>query len=48
MGKKNDNYLVQGSILAAAGIVVRLIGLFYKVPMTRILGDEGIGYYNTA
>lgn len=48
MGKKNDNYLVQGSILAAAGIIVRLIGLFYKVPMTRILGDEGIGYYNTA
>ncbi len=48
MSKKNDNYLVQGSILAAAGIVVRLIGLFYKVPMTRILGDEGIGYYNTA
>ena len=38
MGKNNDNYLVQGSILAAAGIIVRLIGLFYKVPMTRILG----------
>ena len=42
------NYLVQGSILAAAGIIVRLIGLLYKIPMTRILGDEGIGYYNTA
>ena len=48
--KKNagSNYLVQGSILAAAGIIVRLIGLLYKIPMTRILGDEGIGYYNTA
>lgn len=43
-----DNFLVQGSILAAAGIIVRLIGLLYKIPMTRILGDEGIGYYNTA
>ena len=42
------NFLVQGSILAAAGIIVRLIGLFYKIPMTRILGKEGIGYYNTA
>ncbi len=42
------NFLVQGSILAAAGIVVRLIGLLYKIPMTRILGTEGIGYYNTA
>lgn len=42
----SGNFLVQGSILAAAGIIVRLIGLFYKIPMTRILGDEGIGYYN--
>ncbi len=38
----------QGSILAAAGIIVRFIGLLYKIPMTRAIGDEGIGYYNTA
>lgn len=44
----SGNFLIQGSILAAAGIIVRLIGLLYKVPMTRILGTEGIGYYNTA
>ena len=43
-----SNFLMQGTILAAAGIIVRLIGLLYKIPMTRILGDEGIGYYNTA
>lgn len=46
--KISRNFLVQGSILAAAGIIVRLIGLLYKIPMTRTLGDEGIGYYNTA
>lgn len=40
--------LLQGSILAIAGILVRFIGLLYKVPMIRILGQEGIGYYNTA
>lgn len=44
----SGNFLIQGSILAAAGILVRLVGLLYKVPMTRILGTEGIGYYNTA
>ena len=43
-----SNFLMQGTTLAAAGIIVRLIGLLYKIPMTRILGDEGIGYYNTA
>ena len=47
-GQAQNNFLVQGTILAAAGIIVRLIGLLYKIPMTRILGDEGIGYYNTA
>lgn len=44
----SGSFLVQGSILAAAGIVVRFIGLLYKIPMTRALGDDGIGYYNTA
>ena len=31
--KKSDsgNFLVQGSILAAAGIIVRFIGLLYKI-----------------
>ncbi len=46
--KNNSNFLVQGSILAAASIIVRIIGLIYKIPMTNILGNEGIGYYNTA
>ncbi len=44
----SGGFLIQGSILAAAGIIVRLIGLLYKIPMTRVLGQEGIGYYNTA
>ena len=41
--KKSDsgNFLVQGSILAAAGIIVRFIGLLYKIPsspMARVMG----------
>lgn len=44
----SKSFLVQGSILAAAGIIVRFIGLLYKIPMTRALGKIGIGYYNTA
>lgn len=46
--KKETNFVVQGSILAAAGIIVRLIGILYRVPMTNIIGDEGMGYYSTA
>lgn len=47
-GRKESNFVVQGSILAVAGIVVRLIGILYRVPMTNIIGDEGMGYYSTA
>ena len=47
-GKRESNFVVQGSILAVAGIIVRLIGILYRVPMTNIIGDEGMGYYCTA
>jgi stage V sporulation protein B len=47
-GKKSNNFLVQGSILAAASIIVRLIGLLYRIPLTNIIGDEGMGYYSNA
>jgi len=49
MEKKNSNgILKQAGILAAAGIIVRIIGLLYKSPLTSIIGDEGNGYYNSA
>ncbi|HHT96616.1 MAG TPA: polysaccharide biosynthesis protein [Clostridiales bacterium] len=44
----NNDFLVQGSILAVASIIVRLIGLLYRIPMQRIIGDEGMGYYGYA
>lgn len=47
-GKRESNFVVQGSILAVAGIIVRFIGILYRVPMTNIIGDEGMGYYSTA
>ncbi|WP_337411868.1 oligosaccharide flippase family protein, partial [Clostridium sp.] len=45
---RKENFVIQGTILAAAGIIVRLIGILYRVPMTNIIGDEGMGYYSTA
>lgn len=48
--KKRDskNYLVQGSILAAASIIAKLIGMIYRFPLTNTLGNEGNSYYSTA
>lgn len=46
--KQKPNYIVQGSILAAASILVRVIGLVYRIPVTRILGPVGNSYYSAA
>ncbi|MCI8514800.1 MAG: polysaccharide biosynthesis protein [Lachnospiraceae bacterium] len=46
--KRKTNFIVQGSILAAAGIIVRLIGLVYRIPLVNILGTTGSGLYSSA
>ncbi len=49
MGRKKSNgFILQAGILAAAGIIVRFIGILYRSPLVAIIGDEGNGYYNTA
>ncbi len=45
---KRDGFVMQAGILAMAGIVVRIIGILYRSPLTGIIGDEGNGYYSTA
>ncbi len=44
----NNDIIRQGSILAIASIVVRIISLFYRIPMANIIGDEGNGIYSAA
>ena len=46
--RKENQFLVQGGILAVASLIVRIIGLLYRIPMTRIIGDEGMGLYSIA
>lgn len=46
--KQKANYIVEGSILATASILVRVIGLIYRVPIRRIIGPVGNSYYSAA
>ncbi len=46
--EKNSSFVKQAGILAAAGIISRIIGLLYRSPLTGIIGDEGNGYYSFA
>lgn len=46
--KKNDSFIMQAGILAAAGFVTKIIGTLYRTPLTAIIGNEGNGYYGSA
>lgn len=45
---KSSNFIVQGGILAIAGIISRIIGFIYRVPLQNTIGDAGMGYYSAA
>lgn len=50
MDKKSvrDNFTLQAGILASAGIITRIIGLLYRSPLQRVIGNLGLGYYSSA
>lgn len=43
-----NNFIIHGGILAIAGILVRIIGMFYRIPLMNIIGSEGNGVYSVA
>lgn len=46
--KKKNNFVLQAGILAASGMIVKVISLIYRSPLLSIIGLEGNGYYSTA
>ncbi|MBP6492203.1 MAG: polysaccharide biosynthesis protein [Clostridia bacterium] len=40
---------MQGAvILGIAGIIIKIMGAFFRIPLANLIGDEGMGYYQTA
>ena len=48
MSSKKQSFLHGAALLAMATAVVKIIGAFYKIPLNRIIGEQGFGYFNTA
>lgn len=46
--RKSNNFVLQAGILAASGMIVKVISLIYRSPLLSIIGLEGNGYYSTA
>ena len=47
-GRKKDRFFSGVAVLTLSTVVVKIIGLLYKIPMMRYLGEEGMGYFNSA
>ena len=46
--EKKQSFITGAFILAAGGIFAKFLGIFFKVPLSQIIGDEGIGIYGLA
>lgn len=44
--ERKTSFVKQAAILAMASILVRILGFFYRLPLTDMLGDEGNGIYS--
>ena len=45
---KRQNFLTGAIILAASNIISKILGAVFKIPLTYIIGEEGMAIYNTA
>ncbi len=43
-----NSFLKGAAVLGVAGILVKVLGAFYRIPLVNMIGDEGMGYYQTS
>ncbi len=48
MKNKANHMIIQGAILALAGILTKIVGFAYRIPMANLLGEEGNGVYSVS
>lgn len=45
---RSDAFIKGALLLGITGIIVKVMGAFFKIPLANILGPEGVGYFNSA
>lgn len=45
---KKQNFLTGAAILSLSTIIVKIIGMFYKIPLKAVIGDQGYAYFTAA
>lgn len=46
--RRKHNFITGAIILAISGVTAKFLGLFFRWPVTMLIGDEGIGLYQMA
>lgn len=46
MSKKS--FMQGAAILAVAGLIIKFLGACFRIPLANFIGDEGMGFYQTA
>lgn len=46
--RKQQSFMYATLIMAVSTIVVKFLGLVFRIPLTRLLGDVNMAYYSTA
>ena len=45
---KNRSFVGGAIILGIAGLIIKVLGAAFRIPLANIIGDDGMGYYQTA
>ncbi len=46
---EGGQHFLQGAMILSAGVLlVKILGAIYKIPLTNMIGEVGMGYFNTA
>lgn len=45
---KKNSFLMGTLILGAAGVIIKILGAIFRIPLGYFIGAEGMGYYQTA
>lgn len=48
MTEKQKSFVKGAAILGIAGLIVKIIGAVFRIPLVNAVGTEGMGYYNVA
>ncbi|MGN0659910.1 MAG: oligosaccharide flippase family protein [Emergencia sp.] len=48
MAEKGNKFIKGAAILGIAGVVIKLLGAVFRIPLTNWIGDDGMSYYGFA